>query len=94
MNFKIYWIKSELEVNRKYPDLLLIPRDTTKEYKAVMIELKYLKKEEENQLKEKQEEAKKQIEEYANFEEIRNIENLRKYTVVAVVDKIYVEEVF
>ena len=93
MNLKIYRIKSEMEVQRKYPDILLIPRDESKEYKAVMIEFKYLKKEEANKLKEKQSKAREQIEEYATFEEIKKIENLNKYTVVVVNDEIYVEKV-
>ena len=38
-------------------------------------------------------EAKTQIEEYAEFEEIKNIPNLKKYTVIAVNDKLYVEEI-
>ena len=41
----------------------------------------------------KQKEAKEQIEEYSEFEEIKNIKNLKKFTVVAVNDDIYVEEV-
>ena len=93
MNLKIYRLKSEMEVQRKYPDILLIPKDESKGYKAVMIEFKYLKKEEANKLKEKQNEAREQIEEYATFEEIREIKNLNKYTVVAVNDKVYVEKV-
>ena len=93
MNLKIFRLKSEMEVQRKYPDILLIPTDKSKDYKAVMIEFKYLKKEESNLLQEKQEEARKQIEEYAKFEEIKEIQNLNKYTVVAVNDKIYVEKI-
>jgi len=93
MNLKIYRIKSEMEVQRKYPDLLIIPREAEKGYYSVMIEFKYLKKGEENQLEEKQKEAKAQIEEYANFEDIRDIEKLSKYTVVAVNNKIYVEKI-
>ena len=93
MNLDIFRVKSEMEVQRKYPDILLIPKDTTKGYKSVMIEFKYLKKGEENKLAEKQEEARKQIEEYATFEEIKDIPNLSKYTVVAVNDKIYVEKI-
>ena len=93
MNFKVYRIKSEMEVQRKYPDILLIPKDRSKNYKAVMIEFKYLKKEEESKLQEKQEEAKKQIEEYAEMEEIKEIPNMNKYTVVAVNDKLYVEKI-
>ncbi len=93
MNLKIFRLKSEMEVQRKYPDILLIPTDKSKDYKAVMIEFKYLKKEESNLLQKKQEEARKQIEEYAKFEEIKEIQNLNKYTVVAVNDKIYVEKI-
>ena len=93
MNLDIFRVKSEMEVQRKYPDILLIPKDTAKGYKSVMIEFKYLKKGEENKLAEKQEEARKQIEEYSTFEEIKDIPNLSKYTVVAVNDKIYVEEI-
>ena len=93
MNFKVYRLKSEMEVQRKYPDILLIPKDRSKNYKAVMIEFKYLKKEEESKLQEKQEEAKKQIEEYAEMEEIKEIPNMDKYTVVAVNDKLYIEKI-
>lgn len=90
MNFKIYWIKSELEVNRKYPDLLLIPRDIDKEYKSVMMEFKYLKKEERAKLEETVKEATEQIKEYGEFEEIKTLKNLNKYVVVAVNDEIFV----
>ena len=58
-----------------------------------MIEFKYLKKDEENKLQEKQQEAKEQIKRYAEFEEIKTVEGLRKYAIVAVVDKVYVEEI-
>ena len=40
-----------------------------------------------------QKEAKEQIKEYGEFEEIKELKNINKYTVVAVNDKIYVEEV-
>ena len=93
MNLKIFRLKSEMEVQRKYPDILLIPKDLSKGYKGVMIEFKYLKKEEKDKLKEKQEEAKKQIEEYGEFEEIKDLKNINKYTVVAVNDEIYVEKI-
>ena len=93
MNLKIFRLKSEMEVQRKYPDILLIPKEKEKGYKGVMIEFKYLKKGEESKLKEKQEEARKQIEEYKEFEEIKDIQNLNCYTVVAVNDEIYVEKI-
>ena len=93
MNLKIFRLKSEMEVQRKYPDILLIPKDQSKGYKGVMIEFKYLKKDEKDKLKEKQEEARKQIEEYGEFEEIKDLKNINKYTVVAVNDEIYVEKI-
>ena len=96
MNFKAtYSVKSEFEVNREFPDLLLIPRDRTKGYYSIMIEFKYIKKENytENYFKEKQEEAIEQIESYGELDDIKDLENLRKYAVVAVVDEIYVEEI-
>ena len=93
MNLKIYNVKSEIEVQREYPDILLVPRDRSKGYNIVMIEFKYLKKGEEKKLKEKQKEAKEQILRYSNFDEIKDIEKLNKYTVVAINDKIYVEKI-
>ena len=51
---KIYSTKSEMEVNRNYPDILLVPRDRSKGYKAIMVEFKYLKKGEVAKLKDKQ----------------------------------------
>ena len=93
MYLKIFRLKSEMEVQRKYPDILLIPKDRSKGYKGVMIEFKYLKKGEENKLEEKQKEAREQIKEYGEFEEIKELENIYKYTVVAVNDNIHVEEV-
>ena len=93
MNLKIFRLKSEMEVQNKYPDILLIPTDPSRGYKGVMIEFKYLKKEEKDKLKEKQAEARKQIEEYGELDEIKELKNINKYTVVAVNDEIYVEKI-
>ena len=87
-----YRVKSEFEVNRKYPDLLLLPKDWNKDYYSIMIEFKYLKANEKDKLEEKQIEAKEQIKEYGKYEEIKAIEKLEKYTVVAVNDEIYIEK--
>lgn len=63
----------------------------------MLIEFKYIKQEDFDKnnsiLKEKKEEARKQIEEYKQAEEIKLISNLRSYTVVAIKDKLIVEEV-
>ena len=93
MNLKLYTVKSELEVQREYPDILLVPRDRSKGYNSIMVEFKYLKKGEKNKLKEKQKEAKEQIFKYSNYNEIKDIEKLHRYTITAVNDKLYVEKV-
>jgi len=92
MNLKIFRLKSEMEVQRRYPDILLIPKDREKGYKAVMIEFKYLKKEDGDKLQDKQEEAIQQLKEYAEFEEIKEIENLNIYSVIAVGSEIIVKQ--
>ena len=93
MNIKAYSTKSEMEVNRNYPDILLVPRDRSKGYKAVMVEFKYLKKDETGKLEEKQKEAREQIERYSRFDDIKDIQGLRKYTIVVASNDIYVEEI-
>ena len=93
MNLKFFRVKSEMEIQRKYPDLLLIPKQELDKYYGVMIEFKYLKKGEKEKLEEKQKEAKEQIKEYSKYEEIKAIPKLKKYTVIAVNDEIYVEEI-
>ena len=93
MNIKAYSTKLEMEVNRNYPDILLVPRDSSKGYKAVMVEFKYIKKGEVAKLEDKQKEAKEQIERYSSFEDIKDIQGLRKYTIVVATNDIYVEEI-
>ena len=96
MNIKAYSTKSEMEVNRNYPDILLVPRDNSKGYKAVMVEFKYIKKGEVVKLEDKQKEAREQIERYSSFEDIKDIKDiqgLRKYTIVVSTNDIYVEEI-
>ena len=95
MNFKdVYNIKSEPEVNKKYPDILIISKEPDKNYYSLIVEFKYLKKQDEARLDEKRQEAKAQINEYTSFDEIKNIPNLRKYTIVAVNNDLYVDEIF
>ena len=89
-------VKSELEVGGGFADILLIPREKIKERYGVLIEFKYIKQEEYEKDKElllrKQEEAKAQIEKYKNSDEVKIIPNLKCYSVVAVKDKIFMEE--
>ena len=93
MTMPIYSVKSEMEVNRNYPDILLVPRDRTKGYKSIMVEFKYIKKDENAKIEDKQKEAREQIERYSEFEDIKDIEGLRKYTLVVTPNDIYMEEI-
>ena len=93
MNINSYSTKSEMEVNRNYPDILLVPRDRTKGYKSIMVEFKYIKKGESAKIEDKQKEAREQIERYSEFEDIKDIEGLRKYTLVVTPNEIYKEEI-
>ena len=79
MNLKIYRVKSEMEVEREYPDIVLIPRDRSKGYNAIIVEFKYLKKDEANKIEEKQKEAEEQIKRYNSYEELKDIEKMIKY---------------
>ena len=90
-------VKSELEVGGKYSDILLIPREKLNDRYGVLIEFKYIKQEDyekdNNLLEKKQEEAKNQLEKYKNTEEISLIPNLRCYSVVAIKDRLCVQEI-
>ncbi len=93
-NLKNYEIISEYETNRKYMDLLIVPKDKTLQFYSVLIEFKYLKKKDKAMLGEIRKQAKEQLLEYTQLEKIKNISNLKKYTVVAVVDELYVDEIY
>jgi len=98
INILLYSNEHEYILNkiRNYPDILLVPRDNSKGYKAVMVEFKYIKKGEVAKLEDKQKEAREQIERYSSFEDIKDIKDiqgLRKYTIVVSTNDIYVEEI-
>ena len=90
------YVKSELEIEGKYSDILLIPREKIEERYGVLIEFKYIKQEDYDKkpelLKEKQKEAKEQLKKYKKTEEIKMIPKLRSYAVVAIKDKLMIEE--
>ena len=88
-------VKSELEIGGKYSDILMVPREKITERYGILIEFKYIKKEDytESLLKEKQNEARMQLEKYKETEEIKMIPKLRTYSVVAIKDELVVEEV-
>ena len=77
-----------MEVEREYPDIVLIQRDRSKGYNAIIVEFKYLKKDEANKIEEKQKEAEEQIKRYNSYEELKDIEKMNKYTIVVINDKV------
>ena len=64
-----------------------------KGYCSILIEFKYLKKDEASKLEQTKQEAKEQILGYSKLEKIKEIPKLKKYTIVAVNDELYVDEV-
>ena len=90
-------VKSELEIGGQYSDILLIPRQKINERYGILLEFKYIKQEDYEKdksiLKQKQEEAKEQVIRYQKTEEIKQIPKLKCYTVVAIKDKLFVENI-
>ena len=91
-------VKSEMEIGGMFSDILLIPREKINERYGILFEFKYIKQEdyEKNNelLKIKQNEARNQLEKYRNTEEIKMIPKLRCYSVVAIKDEVFIEEIY
>ncbi len=81
---KIYYVKSEYEVEGGYIDIALLPNDIVKAPYHAIIELKYCKKEGFNEelLNRKVEGAKGQLAKYKQAEELAAMKNLLKFVVV------------
>ncbi len=81
---RMYYVKSEYEVDGGYIDIALLPRINVKAPYHAIIELKYISKENftKKLLEEKISEAKAQISRYATSEELRQVPNLLKFVVV------------
>ena len=89
----IYTVKSEMEIDGKYTDILIYPRDRKQDYYSILIEFKYLKDENKDKLLQKQTEAIKQVIKYANYDEIKDLKKIRIYTIVVVGKEVFIEEV-
>ncbi len=92
----IFFVISEQETQGGgYPDLFLFKKpNNPQEHHEFVIELKYLKKEEENKLQEKQEEGKQQLIEYYQKDKVLQSKSLLHLLVVVVIkDEVKVEEI-
>jgi hypothetical protein len=88
----LYFIKSEPEIEQKYPDIMFLYRPPYFPNYQFLIELKYLKKTQANKLKQITNDAKNQIKDYLALEEIKNLENLKSWVIVFVGKKAEVIE--
>jgi len=88
----LYFIKSEPEIEQKYPDIMFLYRPPFFQNYQFLFELKYLKKSERNKLEQKRKEAKNQIKGYLDFDEVKELEHLKSWVIVFVGDKAEVVE--
>ncbi len=86
----IYYIKSEPEIEQKYPDILLLARKPFKVNYQYMIELKYIKKSQHHKLEQVKADGLIQLNEYKNMIEIKDLSNLKAYLVIFVADSFQV----
>ncbi len=94
MMSRIYYVKSELEVDNGYIDIALLPRTAVKAPHYAVFEIKYIKKQAFSQeaLNIKIEEAKEQILRYTTAEELSKIPNLLKYVLIFCGNELVYEE--
>ena len=77
---EIYFIRSEPEMNRCYPDIMLLERNPFQVEHQFLFELKYSKKKDGKEgRKEKREQGIRQIKEYLELDEVRRLPKLRSY---------------
>ena len=87
---KLYFIKSEPEIEKKYPDVLFLHRPPFFPKYQFLFELKYLSKAGEKAVKTQEEKAVEQVLEYLAFDEIKRLKNLKAYVLVFVGSEIKV----
>ncbi|MBF0103050.1 MAG: AAA family ATPase [Desulfobacterales bacterium] len=80
----LYYVKSEPEINRKYPDIMLLYRPPFFPNYQFVFELKYLKKSEAALLEKTTQSAINQLNAYLQNEELRSLKNLKAYVVIFV----------
>jgi len=80
----LYLVKSEPEIESKYPDILFLYRPPFFPKYQFLFEIKYLNKAGEKALKTKEDKAITQVKEYLQFEEIKSLKNLKSYVLIFV----------
>ena len=88
----LYFIKSEQEIDQKYPDILFLYRQPYAPNYQFLFELKYLKKKERQKLNAVRKEAINQVKGYKKLPEVLQLENLKTWVIVFVGEKAMVVE--
>jgi len=88
----LYFIKSEPEIENKYPDIMFLYRPPFFPNFQFIFELKYYSKVGAKGLETKKQKAINQLKEYLQFEEIKNLKNLKAYVLIFVGSEIKVME--
>ncbi len=82
-----YFIKSEAEVNKKYPDIMLLQRSPFDINYQYLFELKFSKKKNKD-WEQKKQQGIEQIKGYLKLKDIRSLKNLKSYLVISNGDKL------
>ncbi|MCK6604009.1 MAG: ATP-binding protein [Ignavibacteriaceae bacterium] len=90
---QLYIIKSEAEAGGEYPDLMYLYRRPYEPNYQFLLELKYLKTNEEKKQSSVLLHAKEQVRRYLNKPEIKQLKNLKSYAVVFTGKKGHFEEI-
>jgi len=89
-----YFIKSEMEQNNKYPDIMLLERSPFKVNYQFLLELKYSKKGDKQQgWERKKAEGLNQIEKYQQLPDIKNLPKLQSYLILTNSSEVNIIEV-
>ncbi len=77
---EVYFVRSEPEINNRYPDIMLLERNPFKVEHQFLFELKYSKKKDGKRgWEEKREQGVRQVREYLALEDIQRLPKLRSY---------------
>ncbi len=77
-----YFIKSEMEVNKHYPDIMLLERSPFDVNYQYLFELKFCKKKD-NKWEQKKQQGIKQIQGYLHLDNIKPLKNLKSYLILS-----------
>ena len=88
----LYFIKSEVEIEQKYPDIMFLYRPPFFPNYQFLIELKYLKKTDRKKLEQIRRNAIKQLKTYLSFDELKSLKHLKSWLIVFVGEKAAVVE--